>query len=142
MRPAREILNKLHILLSVENYNEIYIHQCSQDVIMVIRQNPINCSSYVLITRTGFWDDPNSVSQTGLKLPGVVSKLVFLSVLSFKNKPFVEDPNYIKGLKGNLEILTNLQEFGTLIFLIYIKSLKLLSAFLKLNYLIKLIFHN
>ena len=81
---------------------------------MVIRQNPINCSSYVLITRTGFWDDPNSVSQTGLKLPGVVSKLVFLSVLSFKNKPFVEDPNYIKGLKGNLEILTNLQEFGTL----------------------------
>lgn len=115
MRPAREFLNKLHSLMSIENYSEIYVHQCTNDVHMIIRQNPINASSYVMVTRSAFWDDPNPVSQYGLKLPGIMTEILFISVLSFPNKNFVEDPNFVKGLKGNLLVLSNFQEFGNIV---------------------------
>lgn len=114
MRPARTILNHLHQLMSEEGYNEIYIHQCSNDVFMIIRQNPTTGSSYVMITRTSFWDDPNPVSQYGMKLPGIVEKMVFLGVLSFNNWGFIQDLHEINGLKGRLEVLTNLDHFGSI----------------------------
>ena len=112
LRPAREIFNKLHTLMSVGGYSEIYVHQCTDDMCMIIRQNPATGSSYVMVSRSAFWDDSALSSQLGMKLPGVLADLVFLGVLSFPNKSLVEDRTSIKGLKGNLLLLTNLEEFG------------------------------
>ena len=85
LRPARKVLNNLHTLMSLNGYNEIYIHQCSNDVFMIIRQNPNDGSSYVLITRTAYWNDDNPVSCFNMKLPGIIEKIEFLGVLSFRN---------------------------------------------------------
>ena len=112
LRPAREVFNKLHTLMSVGGYSEIYVHQCCEDMHMVIRQNPSTGSSYVMISRSAFWEDYNLAECTGMRLPGVLVDLVFLGVLSFPSKIVIEDAHSIKGLKGNMMLLTNLEEFG------------------------------
>lgn len=114
MRVARQVLNELHCKMGQEGFDEIYVHQFNKDLHMIIRQNPVNGESYVMIARNAFWDDFNVISQYDMKLPGVVTNIELLSVLSFKTWGFIKDPNFVNGLKGHLEILTNLDQFGAL----------------------------
>jgi glycogen debranching enzyme len=112
MRAARSYLNTLHSKMSEEGFDEIYIHKCSNDLHLIIRQQPMTGDSYVLIVRSAFWDDPNPSSQYDLRLPGIIKDVEFISVLSFKTWGFIKDPQVVNGLKGHLEILSNLEIFG------------------------------
>lgn len=40
--------------MSVEGYSEIYVHQFTDDTLMIIRQNPETLYSYVLVARSAF----------------------------------------------------------------------------------------
>lgn len=114
MRVARGYLNNLHSQMSEEGYSEIYVHKCSNDIHMIIRQNPKTGDSYVLVTRSAFWDDSNLVSSYDMRLPGVVKQVDFISVLSFKTWGFIKDPQVVNGLKGHLQVVSNLENFGTI----------------------------
>lgn len=114
MRRARQILNNLHVKMGQEGFEEIYVHQFAKDLHMIIRQQANSGDSFVLVARNAFWDDINLISQYDMKLPGIVTEIHLLSVLSFKTWGFIKDPNVVNGMKGHLEILTNLDQFGSL----------------------------
>lgn len=108
---AKKYLNNLHLHLAESGYDELYVHQCTDDVVLVIRQNPKTLESYILVTRTAHYNSPDPISVNSLKLPGVLENVEFVATLNVKTSRFEENSQFINGLTGSLEISNNLGLF-------------------------------
>ncbi|CAG9321923.1 unnamed protein product [Blepharisma stoltei] len=111
MYTARKYINNLHELLAEQGYDEIYVHQYCEDVFMIIRHNPIKFNSYVLLARTAYRHNCNHVNVNNVRLPGIVEKIEFIGTLRMKPIRFDENSQFINGLKGVLDVSTNLSRF-------------------------------
>ncbi|CAG9319806.1 unnamed protein product [Blepharisma stoltei] len=109
--PAKKYLNFLHTHLVEAGYSEIFVNSCAEDVIIVVRQNPTNLDSYVLVARTAHYLSLDPVAVSGVKLPGILHRTDFIATLTVKKAPFEEHPELINGLIGNLEFTTNLAQY-------------------------------
>ena len=112
--PARKVLNELHVRMSEEGFSEIYVHQFSDELLMIIRQNPLNLQSYVMIARCAHWTGEDFVTQDCVKLPGVIDSLEFLGTLNIKEWKFRAEADYVNGLTGCLEMSDNLTNFASI----------------------------
>jgi glycogen debranching enzyme len=109
--PARVYLNKLHTLMAEEGFKEMYVHMASDDVMMIIRQNPNSLHSYVLITRTAF--GPGGKEAVGdLRLPGELKAIELVSQLTVPHQQFTPDASFVNGLRGTLSMTRSLEPFA------------------------------
>lgn len=82
---ARRILNRVHEECARENA-EIFLHEQSSDVLVIIRQLPLDHSydydAYVCITRHPYYNEGGDYSypQT-IELPGLFADVVFCGFL-------------------------------------------------------------
>lgn len=108
---AKSILNHLHVKMANLGYNEMHVHMASDDVIMLIRQEPETLQSYVLIARSAF--GPGGKEVVGdIRLPGELKSVEFVGHLHVPPQTFVRNPDYVNGLLGQLTISQSLSQYA------------------------------
>jgi hypothetical protein len=99
--------------MAAEGFDEMYVHMATEDVMVVVRQNPRTMEAYTLVVRSAYRDIKGPDRVSGVKLPGVIEQIEFIAQLTIRDVKFTEDPNEITGLKGALEVFSNLSKFGS-----------------------------
>lgn len=108
LRQIRKLLNEFHIKMSHEGYSETYVHQITDDSMMIIRQNPNTLESYILFARNIHRPNDSVIAPKGLKLPGVLESIEFYSHLSIHDWRFIPDAEYVNGLHGRCVLSKNI----------------------------------
>mmetsp|Transcript_19591 Transcript_19591/g.35971 ORF Transcript_19591/g.35971 Transcript_19591/m.35971 type:complete len:1576 (-) Transcript_19591:43-4770(-) len=113
---AKAVLNSLHKTMAIEGYNEMHVHMASEDVMMVIRQNPDTLKSYILIARSAFCSGGQE-TVSDLRLPGTLKSVEFISQLTVPHQHFETNPDFINGLSGKLTVSNSLNRYANKTFL-------------------------
>jgi glycogen debranching enzyme len=104
MISLKKSLNQLHIKLAVEGYTQLMVDQLSSSVLLLIRHNPINHKSILLIAHTSFNPPTDKWPQLSpLSIQGLIDEIVLAGSLNHPRdkesvKDFVRSKEYINGL--------------------------------------------
>ena len=109
----RAYLNTLHQKMALEGFSEMYVSMESEDVMVIVRQNPVTMESYFLIARNWFKAVAGPEALRPFKLPGVVDQVELVAQLNVKDWKFIEDKHEVNGLKGALEVYGSLAKFAS-----------------------------
>lgn len=100
MMEARKELSKLHVRLSREGFNEVFVDQKNRDIVAVTRHCPQDRRSVIMVSHTHFFAG-NSVSSAGVEVcvEGQLHQILLeANMVKLSDRVFSKDSNVINGL--------------------------------------------
>ncbi|KAG4305123.1 hypothetical protein PORY_001293 [Pneumocystis oryctolagi] len=103
---VKAILNKIHIEMGKENFEEIYVHH-ENNYITVHTVNPKNYHGYFLLAHTAFFMHNEDYKMEPIILRGTKVDVIFSLSLQINSFDDPRDSNFIKGLSSSIVELDN-----------------------------------
>ena len=105
LNKAKFSLLKLHKYL--ESYSETFVHQATEDVIIVTRHNPLTCDKVLVVIATKWSEYSESTCTHTISLPGEETKILLeIDINSTNSSPSIS-AEFISGLSG---VVVNVEE--------------------------------
>ena len=104
---VKRMLNSLHCWMARENFHEVYAHHDYPDVLTITRSNPETLQSVVALTRL----PTDTAAAAGaadfvFEPQGQIEKVLLYARLDVPDQTFVENYEYINGLKFTMTFST------------------------------------
>ena len=104
--PVKYALNKLHQQMAIEGYNEVHVHQ-EGNIIAIQRHHPSTHEAIYMIAHTAFNKNPSPLHP--VRIPGKISELSFVALLSDVRSHATCDSKFLHGLESNLHFVKGIK---------------------------------
>ncbi|XP_067951516.1 glycogen debranching enzyme-like [Watersipora subatra] len=101
---AKLALNNLHQYMGTDNFEQVYVHDLSDEVVSITRHNPLTHCSYICAVRSAFsYPQDSNPHCENLTFEGRIDSVSLYGMIKEKSnvQEFVKDDQYLNGLKSH-----------------------------------------
>lgn len=104
----RKLFNFYHDKLQKEGYCQVSVQDLTEDIIMVLRHNPVTLKSFVLISK---FSGGETRGFPKVMLPGLIESWEFIGILGPDSKELGDSNEFITGVEGKVVVSKDFQKY-------------------------------